>query len=65
MQQEQIGILDIMAPDYGDSVELREEEVPVFWACGVTPPSKPSFCITHAPGHMLVLNTKNDELSLS
>lgn len=59
-----------MAPDYGDSVELREEEVPVFWACGVTPQaavmaSKPSFCITHAPGHMLVLNTKNDELSLS
>jgi uncharacterized protein YcsI (UPF0317 family) len=70
MQQKRIGIVDIMAPDYGDSVEIREGEVPVFWACGVTPQaavmaSKPSFCITHAPGHMLVLNTKNDEFSLS
>ena len=64
-----IGIADVFKPDYGDAVEVRPGEVPVFWACGVTPQaivmkSRPSFCITHAPGCMLVLDSKNDELSL-
>ena len=54
-----IGIADIDRPDYGDAVEIRAGELPVFWACGVTPQSvvaavRPDFCITHAPGHMLV-----------
>ncbi|CAM9293013.1 unnamed protein product [Ectocarpus fasciculatus] len=66
----QLGIEDISRPDYGEPVEIREGEVPVFWACGVTPQaiimkSRPAFCITHAPGHMLVLDVKNDELSFS
>lgn len=44
-------------------------EIPVFWACGVTPQnvimnSKPDMCITHSPGCMLVLDIKNDSLSL-
>jgi hypothetical protein len=65
-----IGIIDINKPDYGDSVIINSNEVPVFWACGVTPQavvlnSKPSLCITHAPGHMLVLDIKNDSLSVS
>jgi uncharacterized protein YcsI (UPF0317 family) len=64
-----IGIFDIDKPDYGEAVEIRPGEIPVFWACGVTPQaivmkSKPSICITHAPGCMLVLDTRNDELSL-
>lgn len=67
---ELIGITDISKPDYGDPVTIKEGEIPVFWACGVTPQeavlrSKPALCITHAPGHMLVLDVRNDELSLS
>ena len=56
---EQIGIADINHPDYGDSVPVHEGELPVFWACGVTPQAalleaKPPFAITHAPGCMFV-----------
>jgi uncharacterized protein YcsI (UPF0317 family) len=58
-EPEAIGIADVGAPDYGDPVEVREGEVPVFWACGVTPQavaaaSRPQLMITHAPGHMFV-----------
>lgn len=65
-----LGITDINKPDYGDAVDIYEGEIPVFWACGVTPQavvmsSKPSICITHAPGHMLVLSESNESLSLS
>jgi uncharacterized protein YcsI (UPF0317 family) len=54
-----LGIADLGAPDYGDAVEVRPGEVPVFWACGVTPQavaqaSKPELMLTHAPGHMFV-----------
>jgi uncharacterized protein YcsI (UPF0317 family) len=62
-----IGISDITKPDFGDPVPVREGEVPVFWCCGVTPQSvvmhsKPSFCITHAPGHMFISDIPNAEL---
>lgn len=65
---ETIGITDINHPDYGDAVEIKDGEVPVFWACGVTPQaaimaSKPEFVITHAPGHMLVTDVKDVDLS--
>lgn len=54
-----IGIEDIEHPDYGDPISFHEDELPVFWACGVTPQaalarSKIPFAITHAPGYMLV-----------
>lgn len=63
----QIGIIDISKPDFGDAVTIKEGEVPVFWACGVTPQAavmatKPPFVITHAPGHMLITDVKNVEL---
>ena len=66
---ELIGIEDVMKPDYGDAVEVREDELPVFWACGVTPQSviatvKPEFCITHYPGSMLVTDRKNTEFAI-
>jgi len=66
---ELIGIKDLMKPDYGDAVEVREDELPVFWACGVTPQSviatvKPEFCITHYPGSMLVTDRKNTEFAI-
>lgn len=62
-----IGIEDLSKPDFGDAVTIKEGEVPVFWPCGVTPQavvmaSKPRFCITHAPGHMLVTDVKNINL---
>ena len=62
-----IGVRDIMHPEFGDPVEIRDGEVPVFWACGVTPQSivmnsKPPFAITHAPGCMLITDTKNINL---
>ena len=54
-----LGITDMGAPDFGDPVDLQPDDIPVFWACGVTPQaalmaSQPPFAITHAPGHMLV-----------
>lgn len=54
-----IGIADVMRPDYGDATEIGPDEIPVFWACGVTPQAaiaraRPAFAITHAPGYMLV-----------
>ena len=66
---ETIGITDLARPDYGDAVTIREGEVPVFWPCGVTPQavvmaSKPSFCITHAPGHMFLTDVTNAALKL-
>ncbi len=63
-----IGIAELSRPDYGDPVPLSADEVPVFWACGVTPQAvviaaRPSFCITHAPGCMLVTDRLNEELA--
>jgi uncharacterized protein YcsI (UPF0317 family) len=55
----EIGITDIDHPDYGDPPDIQPGDIPVFWACGVTPQvaiaaAKPAIAITHAPGHMLV-----------
>ncbi len=65
---EAIGIEDLATPDYGDSLPMREGELPVFWACGVTPQAviaevKPDFCITHAPGSMLITDLLNTKLA--
>jgi uncharacterized protein YcsI (UPF0317 family) len=64
----QIGIHDLSKPDYGDAVEVLADEIPVFWACGVTPQAaitqaKPAFCITHAPGAMLITDLLNHQLA--
>lgn len=65
---EMIGIDDIAKPYSGVSPLLHENEVPVFWACGVTPQiivehAKPPICITHKPGHMLITDRLNTELA--
>jgi uncharacterized protein YcsI (UPF0317 family) len=62
-----IGIRDLDRPDFGDAVEVRAGEVPVFWACGVTPQAvamavKPPFLITHKPGHMFVTDLRDTDL---
>ena len=56
---EQIGIRDLSTPDYGDPVPIHDGELPVFWACGVTPQAaamaaRPPLMITHSPGCMFV-----------
>ncbi|MEY2621584.1 MAG: hypothetical protein RIT26_1404 [Pseudomonadota bacterium] len=63
-----IGIARLDQPDYGDPVDLMPDELPVFWACGVTPQAvvqaaKLPFCITHAPGAMLVTDLTNASLA--
>ena len=64
----QIGIHDLSRPDYGDAVDVLPDELPVFWACGVTPQAaiqqaRPAFCITHAPGAMLITDLLNHQLA--
>ena len=63
-----ISIADIARPDWGDAVAILPGEVPVFWACGVTPQeairaARPSFSITHKPGSMLVTDLRNSALA--
>jgi uncharacterized protein YcsI (UPF0317 family) len=65
---ELIGIRDITRPDYGDAVDVAADELPVFWACGVTPQAvianiAPEIAITHAPGSMLITDVRNSRLS--
>jgi uncharacterized protein YcsI (UPF0317 family) len=64
-----IGIKDITQPDFGDNVTIKDGEVPVFWACGVTPQAvamqvKPEIMITHSPGHMFITDLKNEEFAI-
>ena len=64
-----IGIRDIGRPEYGDTTEIRGDEVPVFWACGVTPQavaveSKAPFMITHSPGRMFVTDWRDEDLAV-
>ncbi|OXM69296.1 hypothetical protein CF166_21965 [Amycolatopsis sp. KNN50.9b] len=61
-----LGIADLARPDFGDPVEAEPGDVPVFWACGVTPQaalmaSKPPFAITHSPGHMFITDRRDSE----
>ena len=60
-----IGIADLSAPDWGDAVEIKDGEIPVYWACGVTPQNvlldaALPICITHSPGHMLIADVAED-----
>ena len=64
-----IGIRNVAQPDWGDAVEVPADELPLFWACGVTPQAviaeaKPEFCITHAPGSMLITDLRNSQLAV-
>jgi uncharacterized protein YcsI (UPF0317 family) len=65
---ELIGIEDIGKPSFGDPVQIREGEIPVFWACGVTPQAvamkaKPPLMITHAPGHMFITDLVDEDIA--
>jgi uncharacterized protein YcsI (UPF0317 family) len=65
----QIGIADLNKPDFGTAVGVAPSEIPLFWACGVTPQvalqaAKLPLAVTHEPGHMLVTDLKNTELAI-
>ncbi|MCX8138818.1 MAG: putative hydro-lyase [Gemmataceae bacterium] len=62
-----IGISDLLRPDYGDPVPVEADEIPLFWACGVTPQAallhaRPPLAITHKPGHMFVTDLLDSQL---
>ena len=64
-----LGIEDLSRPDYGDPVPIHTDEVPIFWACGVTPQavalaSQVPLMITHAPGYMFVTDRLDKQLSV-
>jgi len=66
---EKIGIKDVFKPDFGDPTDILDDEVPVFWACGVTPPAvameaKLPLMITHSPGHMFLTDLKDEDLAI-
>ena len=61
-----IGIADLSRPDFGDAVTIHADEVPMFWACGVTPQlallsARPEIAITHSPGHMFVTDLRDED----
>lgn len=61
-----LGIADLATPDFGAALVFEDGDVPVFWACGVTPQvalmaSRPPFAITHAPGHMFVTDARDSD----
>ncbi|KAL5327285.1 hypothetical protein ACEPPN_004979 [Leptodophora sp. 'Broadleaf-Isolate-01'] len=75
---EKLGIENVDVPQWGDApltmdgrplseVVGDEENVPLFWGCGVTPQeavmraSLEGVVMAHAPGHMLVLDCLEDE----
>lgn len=64
-----IGIQDIRKPDFGLPVTIKEGEIPVFWACGITPQtvaleSKVELMITHAPGHMFITDLRDEQVTV-
>jgi uncharacterized protein YcsI (UPF0317 family) len=65
---EKIGIRDLARPDFGDPPRIEPGEVPVFWACGVTPQAvaqaaRVELMITHAPGHMFITDLLDEDLA--
>jgi uncharacterized protein YcsI (UPF0317 family) len=62
-----LGVADITQPDWGEPLPLEPGEVPVFWACGVTPQAvalaaQVPLMITHAPGHMFITDIPIERL---
>lgn len=65
----ELGIDDLARPEFGDPVTIRDGELPVFWACGVTPQTalmaaRLPLAIAHAPGHMLMTDIENTSLAV-
>ncbi|MEW2302956.1 putative hydro-lyase [Streptomyces sp. NPDC006655] len=65
-----LGIDDLGRPDFGDPVDAEADDIPVFWACGVTPQaavtaSRPPFAITHAPGQMFISDARDEQFRVA
>ena len=63
-----IGISNLRAPNWGGKPLMEKGDVPVFWACGVTPQAvametKPELMITHSAGHMFISDVRDEELA--
>ncbi len=63
-----IGVRDLARPEFGDPPRIAPDDVPVFWACGVTPQAvaqaaKVELMITHAPGHMFITDLLDEDLA--
>jgi uncharacterized protein YcsI (UPF0317 family) len=68
-EAEALGVARLDRPDWGDAVSIRPGEIPVFWACGVTPQAaleeaRPPIAATHAPGHMFVCDRRDEEFEI-
>ncbi len=66
---EALGISDLTNPEFGDAIDIAEDQLPVFWACGVTPQAvamkaRPPMMITHNPGHMFITNRVHSEYEI-
>ncbi len=65
-EPDSLGVKDLDEPEFGESISIGEDEIPVFWACGVTPQAvamsaRPPLMITHSPGHMFITDRQNAE----
>ncbi len=63
---EALSIVDLDNPEFGEPVEIEDDQLPVFWACGMTPQAiamqaKPPLVITHSPGHMFITDRRQSE----
>jgi uncharacterized protein YcsI (UPF0317 family) len=66
-----VGIGDLYKPDMfetGPIAPQEEDEISMYWGCGITPQTvamaaKPSFIITHCPGHMFVTDKYTEEMA--
>lgn len=63
---EALGVRDLGEPEFGDPIEVAEDQIPVFWGCGVTPQAvamkaRPPLMITHSPGHMFITDRLDGE----
>jgi uncharacterized protein YcsI (UPF0317 family) len=64
----ELGIADLGRPDYGDALPVRDGEVPLFWACGVTPQAAAEaarlpLLISHAPGYMFITDVRDEDIA--
>ena len=65
-----LGVRDLDVPEFGEAVEIEEDQLPVFWACGVTPQAvamqaKLPLVITHSPGHMFITDRRHSEYEVA
>lgn len=64
-----IGIQDIQRPDWGTSPPMKPGDIPVFWACGITPQAvaleaRVEIMISHTPAHMFITDIRDELLSV-